>query len=113
MAIFPSTVLALDPAVLLSQYGHTTWRSRDGTLPGMPRVMAQTSDGLLWIGTDNGLLTFDGVRFARWIPASGTTPVERDHLLLAARDGTMWIGTERGLAHLHQGTLTRYPELSD
>ena len=114
MAIVPSTVLALDPAVLLSQYGHTNWRSRDGTLPGMPHVMAQTSDGLLWIGTDNGLLTFDGMRFTSWVPPSGDTlPSNSITSLLAARDGTMWIGTQAGLAHLHQGTLTRYPELSD
>jgi signal transduction histidine kinase/ligand-binding sensor domain-containing protein len=114
MAIVPSTVLALDPAVLLSQYGHTNWRSRDGTLPGMPHVMAQTSDGLLWIGTDNGLLTFDGMRFTSWVPPSGDTlPSNSITSLLAARDGTMWIGTQAGLAHLHQGTLTRYPESSD
>src|SRR5262249_4030351 len=114
MTILPSTVLALDPAVLLSQYGHTNWRSRDGTLAGMPNAIAQTSDGLLWIGTDNGLLTFDGVRFTRWAPPSGDSlPSNPIISLLAARDGTMWIGTEGGLAHLHQGTLTRYPEVSD
>jgi signal transduction histidine kinase/ligand-binding sensor domain-containing protein len=80
----------------------------------MPRVMAQTSDGLLWIGTDNGLLTFDGMRFTRWVPPSGESlPSNVITSLLVARDGTMWIGTETGLAHLHQGTLTRYPELPD
>src|SRR5262249_9955531 len=105
---------ALDPAVLLSQYGHANWRSRDGTLAGMPRAMAQTSDGLLWIGTDNGLLTFDGVRFTGWAPPSGDSlPSSMITSLLAARDGTMWIGTAGGLAHLHQGTLTRYPEPPD
>jgi Two component regulator propeller len=114
MTILPSTVLALDPAVLLSQYGHTNWRSRDGTLAGMPFAMAQTSDGLLWIGTDNGLLTFDGVRFTRWLPPFGDSlPSNVITSLLAARDGTTWIGTYAGLAHLHSGTLTRYPEVSD
>jgi ligand-binding sensor domain-containing protein len=71
-------------------------------------------DGLLWIGTDNGLLTFDGIRFTRWVPPFGDSlPSNVITSLLAARDGTMWIGTQGGLVHLHQGTLTRYPELSD
>src|SRR5262250_659755 len=80
----------------------------------MPNVMAQTSDGLLWIGTGDGLLTFDGVRFTQWAPRSGDTlPSNVITSLLAARDGTMWIGTGAGLAHLRNGTLTRYPEMSN
>ena len=52
----------LDPQTALTQYGHTAWRVRDGYFAGPPGSIAQTKDGFLWIGTDAGLIRFDGVR---------------------------------------------------
>src|SRR5215470_15867789 len=40
-----------------------SWDNEDG-LPSAPvRAVARTPDGYLWIGTDQGLARFDGVRF--------------------------------------------------
>jgi hypothetical protein len=47
------------------------WRIQDGYLPGPPEDIAQTTDGYLWIGTDAGLLRFDGVRFVPWVSPNG------------------------------------------
>ena len=58
-----SPVGALDTSRQISQYGHTAWRIEDGVFAGAPNVMAQTTDGYLWIGTQAGLMRFDGVRF--------------------------------------------------
>ena len=55
----------------LSQYAHTTWRIRDGFAKGNITSIAQTSDGYLWVGTDLGLLRFDGVRAVPWRPPGG------------------------------------------
>ena len=46
-----SPVGALDPSRQISQYGHTAWRIEDGVFAGAPNVIAQTTDGYLWIGT--------------------------------------------------------------
>ena len=63
--------LALDPNLQISQYAHTAWRLRDGTFPGTPTAITQTTDGYVWIGTVAGLLRFDGVRFVPFAPPTG------------------------------------------
>src|SRR5215510_14343015 len=63
--------LALNPALDVSQYAHTAWRIREGFSEGLISSMAQTPDGYLWLGTEFGLLRFDGVRNVPWQPPSG------------------------------------------
>ena len=57
-----SFAFALDPALDISQYAHTAWKVRDGFAKGFIYAIAQTPDGYLWLGTEFGLLRFDGVR---------------------------------------------------
>jgi ligand-binding sensor domain-containing protein len=100
---------ALDPTRQISQYGHTAWRLRDGFLGATPNAIAQTADGYLWIGTDSGLLRFDGVRFVAWTPPGGKQlPSPAIWSLLAASDGSLWIGTHYGLSHWVKQDLINY-----
>jgi signal transduction histidine kinase/ligand-binding sensor domain-containing protein len=93
------TASALDPSKQISQYAHAAWRIRDGDFNGTPHVIAQTSDGYLWIGTEAGLLRFDGVRFVPWSPPEGKQlRSNRIYSLLGTPDGSLWIGTHRGLS---------------
>jgi PAS domain S-box-containing protein len=104
-----SPVGALDTSRQLTQYGHTAWRIEDGVFAGTPNVIAQTSDGYLWIGTQAGLTRFDGVRFVSWrLPEGKELPSSRINSLLGARDGSLWIGTTMGLARWRNGELTNY-----
>ncbi len=106
-----SPVGALDTSRQISQYGHTAWRIEDGVFAGSPNVMAQTTDGYLWIGTQAGLIHFDGVRFVSWQPPQGIElPSSRINSLLGARDGSLWIGTSMGLARWRNGNLTNYKD---
>lgn len=99
--------LALNPDRRLTQYGHTAWRVQDGVLPAIPNAVGQTADGYLWIGTDAGLVRFDGVRFTPWTPPANTQlPSPRIISLLGARDGSLWVGTGTGLAHWQGGNLS-------
>src|ERR1700686_1562238 len=107
----PSPGGALDTSRQVSQYGHTAWRIEDGVFAGWPNVMAQTSDGYLWIGTQAGLMRFDGVRFVSWRPPEGIElPSSRINSLLGGRDRSLWIGTSGGLARWRSGNLTNYKD---
>ena len=102
---------ALNKALDVSQYAHTAWRIRDGFSKGATYSIAQTPDGYLWLGTELGLIRFDGVRNLPWQPPQDQRlPSNFIFRLLAARDGTLWIGTVSGLASWKGGTVTRYPE---
>ena len=104
-----SPVDALNTSRQISQYGHTAWRVEDGVFSGAPNAIAQTTDGYLWIGTQAGLMRFDGVRFVSWQPPEGKElPSSRINSLLGARDGSLWIGTSTGLARWQNGNLTTY-----
>jgi signal transduction histidine kinase/ligand-binding sensor domain-containing protein len=104
---------ALDPALDVSQYAHTSWKIRDGFTKGQIKSIAQTSDGYLWLGTEFGLLRFDGVHNIPWQPPPNQhLPSSDIRSLLASRDGTLWIGTLKGLASWKDGKLTQFPELA-
>jgi signal transduction histidine kinase/ligand-binding sensor domain-containing protein len=106
-------VFALDPSLDVNQYAHTAWRFRDGFSRGRVTSFAQTPDGYLWLGTEFGLLRFDGVRTVPWRPPGDEQlPGNWVRALLTTPDGTLWIGTFRGLASVKNGTLTRYAELA-
>jgi signal transduction histidine kinase/ligand-binding sensor domain-containing protein len=103
--------LAVDPSKQMTQYAHTAWRMQDGFLNGVPNAIAQTTDGYLWIGTQAGLMRFDGVRFVPWRPRNGQELSSSNiTALLGARDGSLWIGTDSGLSHLVDGDLIQYPD---
>ena len=62
-AFGPRTLSALDPDRSLSQYIVTRWGARESFPGGAINAIAQTPDGYLWIGAENGLVRFDGISF--------------------------------------------------
>ncbi len=107
-----TSVSAVDPSKHISQYSHTAWRIQDGVFTGAPNAITQTADGYVWIGTQTGLVRFDGVRFVLWAPPEGKQMLASNNIfsLLAGKDGGLWIGTGTNLARLKDGSLTNYPE---
>lgn len=88
----------------IDQYSHASWALRDGSFRGSPRAIAQTRDGYLWLGTELGMLRFDGVRLVPWHPQRGeVVPPASVETLLATRDGGLWIGTRAGLTRSADG----------
>jgi signal transduction histidine kinase/ligand-binding sensor domain-containing protein len=109
--VLAATAWAVDPDRQITQYAHTAWRIQDGFLNGVPNAVTQTTDGYLWIGTQAGLMRFDGVRFVPWKPTSGEELSSSNiTALLGARDGSLWIGTDSGLSHLVDGDLFQDPD---
>jgi signal transduction histidine kinase/streptogramin lyase len=97
MRIGERTAAALNPEQKITQYSLTQWGHRDGLPSTAIYAVVQTPDGFLWLGTSDGLVRFDGVRFVQ-IPLSGMgdTAFGRVQALRVDRTGAMWIGTERG-----------------
>jgi ligand-binding sensor domain-containing protein/signal transduction histidine kinase len=93
---------------VLTQYAHKAWRIQDGVFDAVPTSIAQTTDGYLWIGTESGLIRFDGVHFQPWtlLPDGNACCV---FSLLGSRDGSLWIGTNNGLQVLSNGNLHAIP----
>ena len=63
-------MLALDPSLLVSQCAHGVDGARRCFKDPISAI-AQTPDGYLWLGTQFGLLRFDGVRHVLWQPPAG------------------------------------------
>ena len=88
---------ALDPNRLPSQYVRERWTTESRFPGGAVNGIAQTADGYLWIGTDRGLIRFDGfnfspVSFASSVPASNVPILQ----LLTDAAGRLWIRPQGG-----------------
>src|SRR5579875_665386 len=54
----------LDPHMPLAQYGYESWQTDTGLPQNTVHAIVQGRRGYLWIGTEGGLVRFDGVQFA-------------------------------------------------
>ena len=91
-------------------YEFQNWHRENGLPRESIYALAQSHQGYLWIGTDDSVARFDGVRFVSFGLQEGL-PAGAVQSLLEDRDGTLWIGTSgNGLAHMQDGkivTLTK------
>ena len=102
--------LGLDPTSRITQYGLDVWTARDGLPQNSVRVVRQTSDGYLWLGTRAGLVRFDGVTFTTFDSAN-TPALASDHILsmAAGTGGSLWVGSTDGvLVHVREGRFERH-----
>ena len=100
---------ALDPARHITQYAHTSWRMQDGAFNSAPLTIMQTPDGYMWVGTADGIMQFDGVRFARWTPGQGQRLANSEvPRLSTTRDGSVWISALGSMSRWKGHTLTNY-----
>jgi signal transduction histidine kinase/ligand-binding sensor domain-containing protein len=95
--ICPNTLLALNPVKGLTQYTRTVWTQEHGLPQDTIRAIDQTTDGNLWLGTDEGLARFDGYEFVVFNKDKGDLPGNSITALAAGPDGSLWIGTTGGL----------------
>jgi len=104
----PATA-GVDPAKRIDQYTRTVWEAGNRLPQNAAETMLQTRGGYVWLGTEEGLVRFDGERFE--VFHRGNTPglPGKDvRCLFEAPDGTLWIGLVGGLARLKDGHFTGY-----
>jgi signal transduction histidine kinase/ligand-binding sensor domain-containing protein len=104
--LFVSQLSALNPRLSITQYAHSAWTRQGSRLPGSVLTLAQTPDGKLWIGTEFGLLEFDGIRFQPRL--SQQLAGDYINTLGTAPDGSLWIGTLAGLSHWTGNRVQNY-----
>ena len=80
-----------------ANYQVDVWQTDEGLPQGTVTSIAQTADGYLWLGTQNGLVRFDGVRFQVFnennVPAIKNNRIVQ---LYVDRLDRLWIGAEQG-----------------
>jgi ligand-binding sensor domain-containing protein len=90
-----SIAFGLDPTRRPSQYVHDTWDQARGFIGGAIYSIRQSPDGYLWIGTERGLVRFDGYNFALLQnPMQEGLPIGRVRGLTSDPSGTVWIRPE-------------------
>jgi signal transduction histidine kinase/ligand-binding sensor domain-containing protein len=105
------------------QMVHTAWTVRDGA-PQNINNLAQTPDGTLWLGTRDGLYSFDGIKFSAFQPVSGSVARKNVQHLFVAKDRSLWLfgdfntppirirdGTASAFGRLDQGTFGTFDHL--
>ena len=94
----------------LAQYIHTIYTSRDGLPHNSGRQIVQTSDGYIWIGTQDGLVRFNGAIF-QVFDKHNTPELKHNDItaLVEGEDSTLWIGTYDGLTSLKHGIFKYHP----
>jgi PAS domain S-box-containing protein len=82
----------LDPNRLPSQYVREEWTTGSRFSGGAVNTIAQTADGFLWIGTDRGLIRFDGFDF-KFVPFPSDTTASKVPILQLLVDaaGKLWL----------------------
>jgi signal transduction histidine kinase/ligand-binding sensor domain-containing protein len=102
------SAVALDPHKALTQYSVSTWTQQQGLPQDTISAIAQTSDGYLWLGTDEGLARFDGYEFTIFSRDHGDLPSNSVTALAAGRDGSLWIGSRSGITRYHDQRFRTY-----
>ncbi len=113
--VSPPAADALNPKKAISQYSAGVWSTAQGLPQNSVETLLQSRDGYLWLGTQEGLARFDGVRFTVF-DSGNTAAITNNHIvaLLEARDGTLWIGTFGGGLVTRRGRVFEtVPEMGD
>ncbi|HEV2102389.1 MAG TPA: two-component regulator propeller domain-containing protein, partial [Candidatus Acidoferrum sp.] len=101
---FSRPARALNDDKSIAQYVHKIWDSNNGLPENDVRAILQTKDGYIWLGTEEGLIRFDGVHFT--VFDHRNTPVLPDNLISALAetpDGSLWIGTSSAFLRYKDG----------
>src|SRR5580765_3540350 len=90
-------------------YADQLWKVSEGLPNSQVRGIAQTTNGLLWVGTVEGVATFDGVGFSLVEQRPLRDMLKQHYIGLAtAFDGSVWYSNGQGLSHWRAGKITYY-----
>lgn len=107
----PRRALALDPNLALAQYTRDTWGAKNGLSDEAVLSVLPTSDGHLWLGTQSGLVRFDGDHFAYFETGQlGLRQHSYGRELVETADGSVWAGLVGGVSRYSAGRFDFFAE---
>ena len=95
----------------IAPYKSRLWLPSDDPFRNMVQSVAQTSDGFLWVGTQQGLARFDGEKFEFiLIPCTerADATAQRVTALATDNDGGLWVASGAGLFRFKHGNWEHY-----
>jgi PAS domain S-box-containing protein len=100
---------ALDPQRHITQYGVQVWTTAQGLPSNAVNAVLQSRDGYLWLGTEDGLVRFDGTQFTLYdrstVPAFKVSDVTA---LVETPSGVLYAATTGGVIRFKNGLFTRF-----
>ena len=97
MLILSLQLFPLDPMKKLHTFPVSKWDVEDGLPQNSVLAILQTRNKYLWMGTERGLVRFDGVNFTNF-NSSEYENIRNNRVtaLLVGRDGTLYSGSRGG-----------------
>jgi signal transduction histidine kinase/ligand-binding sensor domain-containing protein len=108
LAVFLGGPLRVGAQTVDGRFSVDAWGTGQGLLPDdSVLAMTQTHDGYLWLGTLNGMVRFDGVRFTVFDESNTTNlPSSKIRRLFEDSRSNLWVGTiTAGAALISQGRV--------
>ncbi|MFB3850559.1 MAG: two-component regulator propeller domain-containing protein [Acidobacteriota bacterium] len=87
---------SLSPEKKISEYTHDTWTTETSLPQASVQAIYQSKDGYLWLGTQEGLVRFDGVRFVQF----GSEDISS---FFEDSNGVLWMSTYNGIQKFKDG----------
>jgi signal transduction histidine kinase/ligand-binding sensor domain-containing protein len=104
---------AVDPSRAMTQYVRDRWGGEQGFPKGSLYAITQTTDGYLWIGTEAGLIRFDGWNFNLIRDPSGRYQITGVYGLTPADDGSLWILLENQILLRYKNGVFERPYFNE
>lgn len=102
IVILSNTIIAQQSSI---KFGHLG--IKDGLSQSDVHTILQSSNGLLWFGTQDGLNSYNGFEFTVYShDLLDRTSISHSyiHVILEENDSLIWLGTENGLNLFNRGT---------
>ena len=97
LLLLPFSLAALDPAKTVYQLNCRNWTRQNGLPVNGISSITQTKDGYLWLGTQKGLVRFDGNEFKLVsLPNGADLPGLTVSCAIPANTGGLWFGISSG-----------------
>ena len=89
-----------------NKYIRTDFSVDDGLPSNTVNAVTETDNGLLWVGTDSGLASFDGRTFTLiHLRIPGAASPGAINSMVVGLDGDLWVGSDAGIVRIPNSAL--------